>query len=216
MARSNRAEQTYQQILAVSTKLFHEQGYEKTSIQDILNELKMSKGAVYHHFKSKKEILDAIQKEAVNQRLNLIQQLTKEVQAKNACEKLTNLFLKFLELGDFIQNDKEMMLAHMEDPYIVLADIRTQMNGAELIVGLFEEGVCDGSIETDYPLELTEVMLTLLNTWLNPALFSRDLEQTERRFKFYQQMMSKLGADILSDELIDKMVAGYQEWGYFE
>ena len=38
-----------------------EQGYEHTSIQDIIDHLGgLSKGAIYHHFKSKEEILIAV------------------------------------------------------------------------------------------------------------------------------------------------------------
>ena len=45
-------------ILDVSTKLFFEKGYEQTSLQDIIDGLGgMTKGAVYHHFRSKEEIL---------------------------------------------------------------------------------------------------------------------------------------------------------------
>ena len=216
MTRSEKAEQTYQQILAVSAKLFREQGYEKTSIQDILNELKMSKGAVYHHFKSKKEILDAIQDIAGNQRLDLLRQLVNDTQAKNAREKLIKVFSKFLEVADFTQIDKESLSAHLEDPHIMLADIRSQMNDAKVLVDLLEEGILDGSFEIEYPLELAEVIFMLINTWLNPILFNRDFKQTESRLKFLQQALSRLGVDVIRDEMIDKMLFKYQCAGYFE
>ncbi|HWI49607.1 MAG TPA: helix-turn-helix domain-containing protein, partial [Rummeliibacillus sp.] len=60
MARNKYPKQTLEQILFVSTKLFEEKGYEKTSIQDIIDGLGMSKGAIYHHFKSKEDILNAV------------------------------------------------------------------------------------------------------------------------------------------------------------
>ncbi|MFR7442576.1 MAG: TetR/AcrR family transcriptional regulator [Sellimonas intestinalis] len=45
----------------VASRLFLEKGYEHTSIQDIINNLGgLSKGAIYHHFKSKEEILIAV------------------------------------------------------------------------------------------------------------------------------------------------------------
>ena len=51
MAKKYTAEQARSLILDVSTRLFVEKGYEKTSIQDIVRELDgLSKGAVYHHF----------------------------------------------------------------------------------------------------------------------------------------------------------------------
>ena len=58
MGRKKNPEQTVEQIIAVSSQLFIEKGYEQTSIQDILDSLHLSKGGLYHHFKSKEDILD--------------------------------------------------------------------------------------------------------------------------------------------------------------
>ena len=61
MARNKYPEVTEERILDVSQRLFLEKGYENTTIQDIVNELGgLTKGAVYHHFKSKEEIMDAV------------------------------------------------------------------------------------------------------------------------------------------------------------
>ena len=62
MARNKYPEQTVEKILDVSQELFLEKGYEQTTIQDIVNHLEgLSKGAIYHHFKSKDEILAALE-----------------------------------------------------------------------------------------------------------------------------------------------------------
>ena len=61
MARNKYPELTVEKILDVAQKLFLEQGYEQTTIQDIVNNLGgMTKGAVYHHFKSKEEIINTL------------------------------------------------------------------------------------------------------------------------------------------------------------
>ena len=61
MARNKYPEVTVERILDVSQRLFLEKGYENTTIQDIVDELGgLTKGAVYHHFKSKEEIMDAV------------------------------------------------------------------------------------------------------------------------------------------------------------
>ena len=47
MARNKYPEETYELILDVSTRLFFEKGYEKTSLQYIINELGgLTKGAI--------------------------------------------------------------------------------------------------------------------------------------------------------------------------
>jgi TetR/AcrR family transcriptional regulator, cholesterol catabolism regulator len=46
-----------QEILRTSARLFRERGYDATSMNDISAALKLSKGGLYHHFRSKDEIL---------------------------------------------------------------------------------------------------------------------------------------------------------------
>ena len=58
MARNKYPEETQRKILDIAFRLFSEKGYDHTTIQDIVDALGMSKGAVYHHFKSKEDILD--------------------------------------------------------------------------------------------------------------------------------------------------------------
>ena len=61
MARNKHPEETVNLILDAASRLFLKKGYEHTSIQDIIDQLGgLSKGAIYHHFKSKEEILVAV------------------------------------------------------------------------------------------------------------------------------------------------------------
>ena len=49
-----------EQIIAVATQLFAERGFENTSVSLICKTAKVSKGLVFHHFKSKQELLREI------------------------------------------------------------------------------------------------------------------------------------------------------------
>ena len=209
MARSEKAERTYQQILEASTKLFFTKGYEKTSIQDILDEVKMSRGVVYYYFKSKKEILDAI----AGQRLDLIRSFIKEAKAENAREKLAKVLSMIIDAPN--ENKEALPFEHMADPYIVVANLQAQKNDAKLMASLLEEGIRDGSIKTEYPLQLAELMSMLLNTWLNPILFNRDFEQTKIHLNFIQQTLRKLGADVLSDKMVNQVIENLRQMDCF-
>lgn len=57
MARNKHPEETVKKILDVSMKLFLEKGYDHTTLSDIIQVSGLSKGAIYHHFASKAEIL---------------------------------------------------------------------------------------------------------------------------------------------------------------
>ncbi len=48
------------QIIEAAERLFYLNGYEKTSVQDIIDELHFSKGGLYHYFDSKLALLEAI------------------------------------------------------------------------------------------------------------------------------------------------------------
>lgn len=50
MARNKHPEETVKLILDAASELFIEKGYDGTSLQDIINKTKLSKGAIYHHF----------------------------------------------------------------------------------------------------------------------------------------------------------------------
>lgn len=66
MARNTKseAEKTRARILARGFSLFARKGYERTTLNDIAAGLKMTKGAVYWHFRSKEDLLIAIIRKA--------------------------------------------------------------------------------------------------------------------------------------------------------
>jgi AcrR family transcriptional regulator len=54
------AEDTRRRILDAATELFNQRGYAGTSIRDIAERLGMTKGALYYHFASKDDLLQAM------------------------------------------------------------------------------------------------------------------------------------------------------------
>lgn len=58
-----RALETRKKLLEISVRLFKENGYQKTTIDDICKEAKLTKGAFYTHLKNKSEILVNIWKD---------------------------------------------------------------------------------------------------------------------------------------------------------
>lgn len=60
MPNEKSGEESRKKILEVAEKLFLEKGYDDTSISDIVKELGMTKGVIYHHFKSKQNIFETV------------------------------------------------------------------------------------------------------------------------------------------------------------
>jgi len=55
-----------QEILRTAARLFQQQGYDATSMNDVATALKVSKAGLYHHFQSKDEILFELMNHALN------------------------------------------------------------------------------------------------------------------------------------------------------
>ena len=55
-----------QEILRAAARLFQQQGYDATSMNDVAAALNLSKGGLYHHFQSKDEILFHIMSHAMD------------------------------------------------------------------------------------------------------------------------------------------------------
>jgi len=60
MARQLRAEQTRATIIRAAADLFDRHGYESTSLSDIVEHAKVTKGALYFHFAAKEDLAHAI------------------------------------------------------------------------------------------------------------------------------------------------------------
>jgi AcrR family transcriptional regulator len=60
---TERSEATRQRLLSTARALFAERGYDATPIEEILTHTGLSKGAFYHHFADKRELLAAVYEE---------------------------------------------------------------------------------------------------------------------------------------------------------
>jgi len=58
--RDQAADDTRRAILAAARRAFARQGYDETSLEAIVVPAKLTKGALYHHFKSKAAVLEAV------------------------------------------------------------------------------------------------------------------------------------------------------------
>lgn len=208
MGRNKYPEQTVEKIIVASSKLFMEKGYEQTSIQDILDMTKLSKGGLYHHFKSKDEILEVVMKKRVQYVNSRFQDIIQHTQGENAKEKLKRILYQ-IGTDTKTQSLDKVLTTHI-NPHFVVSGLQNCMAQDAILVGqLFEEGVKDGSLQTTQPALCSEVFLILLNYWANPVLFGRNYLETKQRFTYLQFVMCQLGVDILDDHLIETMLKAY-------
>lgn len=200
MARNKYPEVTVERILDVSQRLFLEKGYDNTTIQDIVEELGgLSKGAIYHHFKSKEEIMDAVGDrmfftnnpfEAVRKRsdLNGLQKLREVVRLNQSDESRTNMTTQSIP----ITRNPRILVGMIDSNRRVLTPY---------FLELIEEGKQDGSINTEYAHEIAELLPLLTSLWLLPSVFPATKEQMKHKFYFLGDMLEKMGVPLLDDSL---------------
>ena len=70
---------------------------------------------------------------------------------------------------------------------------------------IIEQGISDGSIQTDYPAELAELIIIVANIWINPMIFNNTADQSYRKFMVFRQMMEGFGLDIVDDEMLHRL-----------
>ena len=201
---------TKMKVLEIAGLLFAQKGFESTTMQDIINNSGVSKGAIYHHFKSKEEILEALNDKMFcdNNPFNVV---------KNR-KDLTGLQKMKMAMA-LNQADKEraevskQAIPILKNPRILASMIETNRRLlSPFWLELIEEGNKDGSIQTQYARELSE-LIPLLDFWLTPSVYPASVEQMQHKFLFIKEMLDRMGLPLIDDEIMDTMFNCLAEMG---
>lgn len=198
MARNKYPEITVEKILEVSQRLFLTKGYDNTTIQDIVDELGgLTRGAIYHHFKSKEEIMDALTDKMFHEKnpfdivktqkdLNGLQKMKMAMSLNNSDKEKVNLSLQAIPI--------------LKNPRILAGIIESNRQVlSPFWLELLTEGNKDGSIHTDYAKELSE-LIPLLDLWLTPSIYPATSEEMYHKFLFIKELLDKIGLPLIDDE----------------
>lgn len=204
LARNKYPEITERRILETATKLFLEKGWEETTVQDIINELgDLTRGAFYHHYKSKDEIIDAVTNHMFNK--DDIFEFVKSEKNLNGFEKLK----KVLQLS--VINQEQLQFAKslpsvFSSHIFVSKQLQDCVNSvAPKLKIFFDEGLKDGSIIVQYPKQVAETFSILLTLWFNPILFPVSKDEYIEKYEYLKSLLDNLGLPIFDNELREKV-----------
>jgi len=153
------------EILDVAQRLVYTRGYEQMTIQDMLNELQISKGAFYHYFDSKQALLEALIERMLDEAVQLLIPVIHDP-GLPALDKLQRVFAM---LNRWKTAQKAFLLAlvrvwYTDDNAIVRQKLRAA--GVKYITPLLaviiRQGIEEGVLTTPYPDQVGEVVLSLL------------------------------------------------------
>lgn len=213
MARNKHPEETVNRILDVAMALFFEKGYDNTSIQDIIDGLGgLTKGAVYHHFKSKEDILSAVL-DRDNKTLFAELSRIRDDGRMNGAEKLQSLFEASITGS---QMDTWANVAPDVDPVknarLLGMGYKSAFEEAvpDYVQPIVEQGERDGSIVTEHPREFSEVIVLLANLWVSPMFRSCTADELRVRVDYYIDIVKALGGLSLEENGLGTILEGYR------
>ena len=143
-------------VLEAAASLFIRKGYEETTMQDIMEESGLSKGAIYHHFAGKQEILSTMIADA-QMKVNTFFQEMEENAEMTVKEKISRIIRYF-----FDNKNQSMLIRNRWVEKVPYALVDTVRNGnafiAPRVAGIIKQGNENGEFRCDFPEELAEAL----------------------------------------------------------
>jgi len=206
-------EQWKQEILNAAQNLFASKGYQETSVSDIMNMAGGAKGMFYHCFQSKEEVMYALGNQLFFE--NNPFEAIKKRKDLNGLQKIKALLV--LNQSDTKRHNLNMQaIPILKDPHILAAAIKENRRVlTPLWLELLEEGKKDGSIQTEYTKELSE-LLPLINFWLLPSVFPGTEEELHHKYRFVMEVLKHMGLPLLDDDILsftEKFITDISEKG---
>lgn len=174
------------EILDVVQRMVYGKGFAQMTIQDVLDELKISKGAFYHYFDSKQALLEGLTERMIAAAEQIIIPIVND-------PKLSAL-LKFRQFFDSMSswklNQKAFVIGILRAWF---ADdnalVRQRMNAlidqriVPLLSQIVRQGIAEGSFASAYPDQVGSVILSLLvglQTAIGALLFEAQLTPQQK------------------------------------
>ena len=187
------------EILNAAQNLFITKGYQKTSISDIMKEVEGAKGMFYRCFQSKEEVMQELGNQMFFHN-NPFEEIKKRTDL-NGLQKIKELLL--LNQSDTKRNDINMQaISILKDPHILASAIESNRKVlTPLWYELLEEGKNDGSIQTEYTKELSE-LLPLINFWLLPSVYHATADEIYHKYCFIMEVLCHMGLPIIDGSML--------------
>jgi len=166
-----RSEETRTRIMEAAIKLFSSRGYNKASVDDICKEAGISKGAFYHHFKSKQTLFLALL-DGWLQFVDNAVEATKDKTVPETFMQMTQAFPFIFETaGENLPMFLEFWLQASRDKKIWEAGIAPYRRYHKYFTSLIKKGVEQGSfVEVNAELTSRMILSTAMGLLLQSLL----------------------------------------------
>lgn len=177
------------EIVKAARHLIQTKEYEKMTMKDVMSYLEIAKGTIYHYFKSKEELLEAVVENIVSEHFEHMQTLMQKTKG-TALQKLQILVQKGKDVADppVLQqlHKKGNEAMHIR----LLAVTLTQQ--APLYATLIQQGCDEGIFKTDKPLECAEFILSAVQFLTDIGIYPWTKEDLVRRTEAFPNLIEQL------------------------
>jgi AcrR family transcriptional regulator len=225
MARSIKEEERAvkrNEILETARRLIYTKGYEQMTIQDILEELQISKGAFYHYFSSKQDLLEAL----IERIYADAEQILRPVLEDAELPALDKLHRYFDTAARWKTTQKAFLLAllrvwYADENAIVRQKVTETMieRIGPLLSRIVHQGIQEGVLTTSFPDQAGAIIITLMQSLgdafvrvlLSSELLPSDVQRLEGTVQAFNDALERvLGAPRGSLQLVD--MEAIDEW----
>ena len=152
------------EILDVSERLVATKGYEQMAIRDIVDELQIANGTVYHYFDSKTALLEALVERMGDQ----IEQLVLPIVQDRSLGALDKLLRYFATIDHWKRERQTLMLAFLHvwyDDENAIVHRKLYRSGVKRygpwLSQIIQQGVAEGVFTTAYPDQTARMIIAL-------------------------------------------------------
>jgi AcrR family transcriptional regulator len=176
-------------IVEAASQLFQTREYEKVTLQDVMDRLEIAKGTIYHYFKSKEDLLEAVVEQIVNQHLVKMQIAMQEAKG-NALQKIQ----AFVEAGSKIGGQSLLEQLHQRGNEAMHTRllVAALMKQAPLYAQLIQQGCEEGIFQTDTPLECAEFILSAVQFLTDLGICPWSQQDLIRRAQAFPKLIEQL------------------------
>ncbi|NIV71754.1 MAG: TetR family transcriptional regulator [Calditrichae bacterium] len=195
---------TKQKMIQVSLDLFYELGYEKTSVEAIVKKAGVSKGAFFHHFKSKDDVLEAIAEKYSEQVASIMIKIADDPKM-DAVTKFNKIITEgqrhkvlhsaeYRKVGMILYDHKNFTLHHK---ILHIMKSLTQPPIEKVIT----QGMKEGVFKVEYPAETAEAFMHTL--FMMRESFMPILKGEVKVENFEEEILKKVR---FTENLINRML----------
>ncbi|MGE0009927.1 MAG: TetR/AcrR family transcriptional regulator [Candidatus Babeliales bacterium] len=177
------------EIISAARHLFELKGYDKVTMQDVMGFLGVAKGTIYHYFKSKEELFEAVIEDIVDTSIERMQILLQEATG-TALEKMQML----IAAGNIsVEHEKLLGALHARNDVMharLLARAVTKQ--AVVYAQVIEQGCKEGVFQTESPQEVAEFMLSGVQFLIDKGIYPWTHEDLVRRANAFPGILENL------------------------